>query len=253
MMFAWVALFSPRNWLLFLVSGIAVLFLLGLGSWQMDRLAWKEALIEARLAAVTEAPLTEPPSVGDSVGFRRLRLMGRFDPVQEFYLTGQTYTDRRGGSVSGWHIVTPFYLTDGRSVMVDRGFVPFDRKAPGLHAPPPQTATSLDAIIAPKVAPDRFTPANDPDKNLWFTLDPEALARAAGLKSPLPFALKLLPQDKDPETWPRAEPPNLDLPNNHLHYALTWYALAGVLVVITGVFAHSRAIPRKSTLEKERP
>ncbi|GFZ83385.1 SURF1-like protein [Elstera cyanobacteriorum] len=233
----------PKNWPLFLTAGIAVLILVALGTWQLQRLTWKQGLIEARRTAVADAPLTVAPT-GDAaaVAFRRLRLTGRFDPQQEFYLTGQTYTDSRGMSQSGWHIIVPFHTSDGALVMVDRGFVPFDLKDPTHHEPPPQGTVTIDGLIRPPAAPGWLVPANDPVKNMWFTPDPAALAQAAGLSNALPFTLDLLPAPGPQQGWPRAGQTRLDLPNNHLQYALTWYSLAGVLIVVTGLFARSRRI-----------
>lgn len=239
---------SPKNWPLFLVAGSAGLVLIGLGTWQMQRLDWKQGLIDARRAAVSEAPLTEAPTIdAGPVAFRRLRLTGRFDPQQEFYLTGQTYTDSRGMSQSGWHIVAPFHLTDGAVVMVDRGFVPFDLKDATHHEPPPAGTVTIDGLIRPPAAPGWLVPANDPAKNIWFTLDPAALAQAAGVSAALPFTLDLLPEPEARQGWPRAGQTRLDLPNNHLQYALTWYSLAGVLMVVTGLFARSRRIGFQTT------
>lgn len=237
---------APKNWPLFLTAGVAVLILIGLGTWQMQRLTWKEGLIRARQAAVADAPLTlAPMQNADAVAFRRLRVTGRFDAQQEFYLTGQTYTDSRGRSQSGWHVIAPFHLTDGSVVMVDRGFVPFDLKDPRLHAPPPDGIVTIDGLIRPPAAPGWLVPANDPAQNIWFTPDPDALGRAAGVSTVLPFTLDLLPGPDNGQGWPRAGQTRLDLPNNHLQYALTWYSLAGVLVVVTGLFARSRRAVQK--------
>lgn len=242
----------PKNWPLFLAAGVAALLLVGLGTWQMQRLSWKQGLIDTRREAVAEAPLTEAPT-GDAgpVAFRRLRLTGRFDPQQEFYLTGQTYTDSRGMGQSGWHIVVPFHLTDGAVVMVDRGFVPFDLKDAAHHEPPPQGTVTIDGLIRPPAAPGWLVPANDPVKNMWFTLDPAALGQAAGVPDALPFTLDLLPGPNANQGWPRAGQTRLDLPNNHLQYALTWYSLAGVLIVVTGLFARSRRIGFQTTQTRQ--
>lgn len=226
---------------LFLAAGIAVVILVVLGTWQMQRLAWKQSLIEARQAAVAEAPLSALP-VGDSapVAFRRLRLTGTYDSRIEFHLSGQSLTDSRGRSQAGWHVITPFRLPDGVTVMVDRGFVPYDLKDPTRRAPTPTGVQTIEGLIRPAGPRGWMVPENDVRQNVWFTLDTEAMAQAAGLTRVAPFTLDLVAAPGASDEWPRGGQTRLDLPNNHLQYALTWYSLAGVLIIVTALFARAR-------------
>ncbi len=235
---------------LFFAAGVAGLILLALGTWQLQRLAWKQGLIVARQVAVAEAPLAQLPSGdGADVAFRRLRLTGTYDSRIEFHLAGQSLTDARGRSQAGWHVVTPFTLADGTVVMVDRGFVPYDLKDPSRRAPVPSGVQTIDGLIRPRAAPGWLVPENDARQNVWFTMNAEAMGQAAGLSRVVPFTLDLLAAAGN-DDWPRAGQTRLDLPNNHLQYALTWYSLAGVLIVVTGLFARARKRAAARKLEE---
>ena len=221
---------------LFLAAGIAVVILIVLGTWQLQRLQWKQALMTARQTAVAAAPLTALPT-GDvsAVAFRRLRLT-------------RTY-DSRGMSQAGWHVVTPFTLADGATVMVDRGFVPYDLKDPSRRAPVPVGVQTIEGLIRPAGPRGWMVPENDVRQNVWFTLDADAMAKAAGLTGVAPFTLDLVAGAAPSNDWPRGGQTRLDLPNNHLQYALTWYSLAGVLIIVTGLFARARTRSAAQTKE----
>ncbi len=225
---------------LFLAAGIAVVILILLGTWQLQRLHWKQSIIVARQTAVAEAPLTLVPT-GDvsTIAFRRLRLTGTYDNRIEFHLSGQSLTDARGMSQAGWHVITPFTLADGAVVIVNRGFVPYDLKDPSRRSPVPLGEQTIEGLIRPAGPRGWMVPENDVRQNVWFTVNAEAMGQAAGLSGVLPFTLDLVAADGR-DDWPRAGQTRLDLPNNHLQYALTWYSLAGVLIVVTGLFARSR-------------
>lgn len=236
---------------LFLAAGIAVVILIVLGTWQLQRLEWKQALMIARQTAVAEEPLTLLPT-GDvsTIAFRRLRLTGTYDPQIEFHLSGQSLAGTRGMSQAGWHVVTPFHLADGATVMVDRGFVPYDLKDPSRRAPVPSGVQSIEGLIRPPGPRGWMVPENDLRQNVWFTLDAEAMARAGGFARVAPFTLDLVAASAPSNDWPRGGQTRLDLPNNHLQYALTWYSLAGVLIVVTGLFARARRRAASRTTEE---
>ena len=97
----------------------ALLVLLWLGTWQVQRLEWKNQLIEDFESRATAAPVDLPSGdVGPEMEFRRLALTGSYDHDREVFMTGRTYEGN-----AGFHIVTPFTLTDGRTVLINRGWV----------------------------------------------------------------------------------------------------------------------------------
>ena len=214
---------------LFTLAGLVLL--LGLGTWQVERLAWKNGLIAERQAAIAAPAVPLPRTLDEAraLEFHRVRAVGRLLDERELYLHA---TDADGDA--GYHVVTPLALVRGGIVLVDRGFVPVRLKAPDTRA-----AGNSDGIIEvggllrlpPGGKASWFVPENQPGRNEWFTLDPQAMAQAARVADALPFYIDA---DATPNHggFPVGGQTPLDLPNNHLQYAITWYALAACLVIV---------------------
>ncbi len=220
--------FRPTLWPT-LISVPALLILLALGTWQMNRLAWKQGLIQAFAERVSAEPLTVPPAcaaAGD-LEYRRVRLSGQYLNDREMYLAGRTFNGR-----GGWAVLTPFRTGDGTLVIVDRGWVPLDRKDPKTR---PQSLiqgpTTVEGLIRRANLRTYFTPENEPEKNLWFSADVEAMAKLAGLAGTRPYLIEGLRQPI-PGGFPVGGEIQVALRNDHLQYAITWYALALALMVI---------------------
>jgi surfeit locus 1 family protein len=232
---------GQRSWLsLLLPAALAFAALIALGTWQIERKTWKEGLIAAlgeRLAAVPE-PLP-PPNAWQGLDrardeYRRVRFRAQFDYPREALVYGTASAFRPDVSGPGYWVFTPARLADGGVIVVNRGFVPEGRQDAKLRA-----AGDVAGIIEITGAlrwPDRnwFTPSDEPAKNLWFTRDPLAIAAAKGLGPVAPFYVEQ-ESPLPPGAWPRPGKLVVNLPDNHLQYALTWYglalALAGVFVV----------------------
>ena len=218
--------------------GLAVL--LGLGTWQVERKAWKEALIATIAQRLAAAPVPLPGRAqwarldAASDEFRRVVFTATFLNDQEalVYTTGSSLRSDVTGV--GYWVFAPARLADGALVMVDRGFVPEGRRdqktrADGQVAGP----TEVVGVLRWPDPVGLFTPAADPKANLWFVRDPAAMAAAKGIGPVAPFYVEQegpLP----PGGLPRPGSLHPSLPNNHLGYAITWYGLAATLV---GVFA----------------
>ena len=220
--------------------------LVGLGVWQLERLSWKEGIlaqIESRMHAAAQPAPTPPQWPGlnpDNYEYRHVSAQGRFENDRE------TYIFRAGGSLHGrpiepgYHVLTPLLLADGHRILINRGFVPQDRKDPATrqagHVDGEQTVTGL--MRSPE---DRnpFTPADDPAHRTWYTRDAAAVARALDLKGVAPFVI-----DADdapvPGGLPQGGSTEISVPNNHLSYAVTWFGLALTLVGVFGVFGWRR-------------
>jgi surfeit locus 1 family protein len=177
--------------------------------------------------------------------YRHVTVTGRFEHDKEA-LVFRPLDTPRGGSFSGIGdlVLTPLRLPSGAVVIVNRGFVPDDRTDPSTRAAGqingPVTVTGLMREPEERNA---FTPADQPDKRLWYTRDPGSIATALGLTRVAPFTI-----DEDrtalPGGLPQAGETVLDIPNNHLSYALTWFGLAlgmlGVYAVSVWRFRNSR-------------
>jgi surfeit locus 1 family protein len=227
------------------VALIGIAILVALGTWQHDRLVWKEGLIaslDERLAA-EPAPLPGAgiwPQLTPADEFRRVTATVDFlhDREALVYTTGSSL--RRDISGPGYWVFVPARLGDGAVVMVDRGFVPESKR---------DRATRRDGDIVGPVAitgvmrwPERaglFTPAADPAANLWFARDSLAIAAAKGLAEVAPFYIEQegpLPPGGLPKPG-RLQP---SLPNNHFGYMLTWYGLAFALAGVYGAWLARR-------------
>jgi surfeit locus 1 family protein len=214
---------------LFTIFGLVLL--LGLGTWQVQRLHWKEGLIAARAAAVSSAPVALPKTLDEAraLEFHRVRAAGRFLNERELHLHATT-----DAGDAGYHVVTPLALDGGGTVLVDRGFVPERLAAPATRAAAnPTGAVVVTGLLrlAPEGKPSWFTPDNRPDRNEWFYVDTAAMAAAAGLADTPSFYVDA-DATPNPGGFPLGGQTILDLPNNHLQYAITWYALAGALVIV---------------------
>lgn len=225
--------FRPKFWpTLFTVPALIVLMVLG--TWQVQRLQWKETLIEKLQTRSTSAPvsLDKSPRDLDQLEFQRVTVKGRFDHRFEFHLVNRSLNGN-----PGVHVLTPFIRADGGgALLVNRGWVPFDKKpvsarADGQIAGP----VTLTGIVRLVKGPGRFTPDNDPETNHWFFIDPAAKSAASGHRFPAGFYL-LDGNRKVPGGFPVGHQWTLDIRNDHLQYAITWYALAVVLLVIFVLF-----------------
>ncbi|KLK91216.1 surfeit 1 [Microvirga vignae] len=229
-----------------LATLIALAILIGLGTWQLQRRAWKESLIEQIETRAYGEPSPIVPETewatwrADQDEFRKVRVTGTFLHDLEAPVYGLAPGARQGAPVQGYSILTPLRLTTGAIVIVNRGFVPADLKDPATRPQgQPQDDVTLTGLVRAPEARNAFTPKDEPQKNLWFARDPHAIADARKLERVAPF---LIDADTTPNPggWPRGGQTQLTLPNNHLQYALTWYGIALTLVGVFGVFVWKR-------------
>ena len=229
-----------------LASLVALAILLGLGTWQLQRKTWKEGLIaqiEARSygepgSIVPEAEWSAWRAEGDE--FRKVRVTGTFLHPLETAVYGLAPGGQRGAPVQGYYLITPLRLDNGAIVLVNRGFVPTELKDPAARPgnQPEGQATVTGLVRAPE-ARTAFTLADDPARNLWFARDPQAIAQFHRLDRVAPF---LIDADATPQPggWPRGGQTLLNLPNNHLQYAVTWFGIALTLIGVFAAFAWRR-------------
>ncbi|HYM02829.1 MAG TPA: SURF1 family protein [Stellaceae bacterium] len=223
----------------FAVAGVVVL--LGLGTWQVERLFWKEGLIAARRAAVAAPSVDLPESLAAAkdLEFHRLRATGRFLNDRELYI-GATSDDGH----PGYLVVTPLVTASGATLLVERGFIPEAKRDPATRAAGEiagEVTVSGLLRLPPTGKPAWFIPDNDTARNYWFYVDIPAMAAAAHLDRVLPFYLDA-DATPNPGGLPVGGQTRLELPNNHLQYAITWYALAVGLAVVYIVFTRGRRV-----------
>jgi surfeit locus 1 family protein len=229
-----------------MLAGLAVL--IGLGVWQLQRLEWKEKLI-ARIESRTKGdPIALKRAIaiareGRDPSYYRVRVEGRFHHAKERYL----YTVSSDGKV-GWDVITPLETADGDMVLVDRGFVPDQLKEPASRAAGQvENVVAVTGIVRSPETQGLFTPDNEAAANRWYWRDLPAMARSAfpgGTVQVAPFFLEA-EKTSVPGGWPEGGQTRLEIPNNHLQYAVTWFLLAAVLLAIYGVYV--RGVYRRTS------
>jgi surfeit locus 1 family protein len=235
---------ARRSWLGLLIPALfAFAALVALGTWQLERKAWKEALIAALTERLAAPPAALPaaaawPSLNEaSEEYRRVTFSATFNHGAEALVYAAASAFRPEISGPGFWVFTPARLHDGALVLVNRGFVPENRRDPASRAQG-QIAGPIEIVGALRWPEHRswFAPADDPRKNLWFTRDPQAIAAGKGVGSVAPFYVE---QEAPVPLGGLPQPGKLavTLRNAHLQYAITWYGLAVVLVVMFVVWA----------------
>ncbi|ATR22340.1 Cytochrome c oxidase assembly protein Surf1 [Roseomonas mucosa] len=230
---------SPAR--LFLLGFLALLAFAGLvalGTWQVERRAWKLDLIQ-RVESRVHAPPAAPPGVDAWPGvtaardeYRHVRVMGRFLHDRETLVQANTNLG------AGFWVLTPLRDEAGFTVLVNRGFVPGDRRDPAGRAEGqvagPVTVTGLLRVTEPGGS---FLRSNRPAEGRWYSRDVAAIAAVRGLPGPVaPYFI-----DADAVPNPGGLPVGgltvISFPNNHLVYAITWYALALMVAAATAYVA----------------
>jgi surfeit locus 1 family protein len=217
------------------------LILAGLGSWQLERKEWKEALI-AKIAARVSAPAVDLAQAeamaraGDDIAYLHVVARGRFLHDKERYLYAPA------AAALGWHVYTPLELVPGRVVWVNRGFVPDAEKAQDSRAPGLVTGeVEVRGLVRPYATRGAFQPDNDVAHNLWYWPDVEAMSASAFPRvARPPFAIDADRWPAAPGGLPQGGVTRLQLPNRHLEYALTWYGLALTLIAVYFALAAGR-------------
>jgi len=234
----------------FTLVGLALL--ISLGVWQLERKAWKEALIETITRRTGAAPVALPPAARWTMldaaqdEFTRVAFHAAFDNDQDALVFAGASALRPDGAGPGYWVFTQARLADGARVVVNRGFVPEANKDPGTRAAG-LGAGPID-IVGVLRWPERagwFTPAGEPAHNLWFARDHLAIAAAKGWGDVAPFYVQQ-EAPVPPGGLPLPGKLAVNLANNHLQYALTWFGLA---IVLAGVFV---AFVRARWREKRR-
>ncbi len=202
---------------------------LGLGVWQVQRLAWKTALL-AEIDRGEAAPAIPLPA--DPRPFTKVRVSGTLrQDLGALY--GIEVRTTLSGPVMGAFLVDPLERPGAEPIIVDRGWVPTD--APRDTAPLPAT---VEGYVRAPEHPARFSAADDPAARRFYTLDPAVIGAALGLQKVAPFtlvALGAVPPGTVPEPAQALPRP----PNNHLVYAVTWFGMAGTMLVMFGAYARS--------------
>lgn len=222
----------------FTLVGVGVL--IGLGVWQLDRRVWKENLIATITARLDRTPEPLPPPTNwpqltqAADEYRRVTFPAEFLAGQEalVYTAGSAFRPDVQGA--GYWVFAPARLAGGSIVLIDRGFVPLDRKSAASRAQnAPQGSVDIVGVMRWPEAPGLFTPQAEPQNNVWYLRDSTAIAEVKKWDSSAPFYI----EQETPVPFgglPKPGKLTVALPDNHLQYAITWFALA---LGLAGVYA----------------
>lgn len=221
----------------FLVPGISTLVmlfvLLGLGTWQVYRLRWKEAILAqiAAAEAMPAAPLAQNPAP-----YTKVSVTGRFrfDRAVEF---GAEVRDTSAGPTIGSYQIVPLERDGAPPILVNRGWIPQKRLAPLEE---PAGLVTVAGYVRPAEQSSWFSAADEPATRQFYTLDPQVIGAAVNIPDLEPFVLVAL---GPPGSYPSPAEHLPRPPNNHLSYAITWYGLAASLVVIFGAWLRKALRP----------
>ena len=222
----------PALWPTLISLPILVLSL-SLGIWQMERREWKLDILDRLTANQAAAPLTLDELLrGNPLRheYGRVKVAGTFMHDKEFHLAARSLKNK-----VGMQVVTPLKTDDGRIVLFDRGWIPSEKKEPAQRAEGQVAGrVELTGIVRRSQIKGRFVPDNAPDKNVWFQVDVPLMRQLAGASPDPRLDTFFLEADAAPNPGgvPIGGQTRLDIPNDHLQYAITWFlialALAGV-------------------------
>ena len=193
-----------------------------LGAWQVERLHWKHALI-ARVDARVHAEPAAPPARNDwpqttaaRDEYRRVVATGEY--LQDHDTRVQAVTERG----PGWWLLSPLREDSGDTILVNRGFVPDDWKG---DVAPPAGHVRVVGLLRMSEPNGAFLRENDVAHDRWYSRDVAAIARARGLGEVAPWFVDAERDASAPE-WPAGGMTVVHFRDQHLQYALTWFALA---------------------------
>lgn len=235
---------------IFALAGMAIL--IGLGLWQLDRKAWKENLIATLNSRLTRAPEELPPRAGwarlreEGEEFRRVVFPAEFLDGEEalVYTAGSPLRPDVKGP--GFWVFAPARLPGGSIVVVNRGFVPDERKDPATRTEGvPHGIIDVVGVMRWPEARGALTPADDPKKNVWYLRDVKSIADAKKWPTAAPFYI----DQEEPAPsggWPKPGKLEVKLTDNHLGYALTWFGLALALAGVYMAWLTKRIFRRRA-------
>ncbi|EIW64224.1 SURF1-domain-containing protein [Trametes versicolor FP-101664 SS1] len=221
--------------------GIMPIFTFALGTWQVQRLKWKVALIDELEEKLEREPMPLPPQINlaalPDFSFRKVVLKGHWDNAHAILLGPRV----RDGTI-GYHLVVPFVRTDGSTVLVDRGFVSKDlAQTAKQNQSTVQGEVEILGMLRTAQPRNSFTPDNLPDEGKWYWADVDAMAAHAGGEASgvQPVFIEEVfeghagdASSRISHGYPVGRSPTVDVRNSHVSYIVTWYSLSAFTTVM---------------------
>jgi len=230
-----------------LLALLAVASLVSLGVWQLHRRVWKLALIEQVDRRLAAPPVTAPgpaawPTIGRGDVYTRVAVHGLLRNDRATFV--QAVSDLG----AGYWVLTPMKADEGFVVLVNRGFIPLDMKTNWALGRGPAGAVTVSGLLRVSEPGGGFLRSNDPAADRWYSRDVAAIAAKRSLGPVAPYFIDA--DARSSPDWPRGGLTVVAFPNNHLQYAITWFAMAAMLAV-TSLWMAIRG-PRRRTVMRDR-
>jgi cytochrome oxidase assembly protein ShyY1 len=228
----------------------ALAVFIGLGTWQIERKAWKEDLIDMLTRRLEAEPVDLPQPAGwarlgaDTAEFRRVRLNVQFPKANDalVYTSGSQVRDDVKGQ--GFFVFSPAKLASGATVVVNRGFTP-GKTYPSAEGVPGNAqgnaqgnTQEIVGVLRWPEPPSWFTPDRD-SAGTWYLRDHQAMAKALSWGEVAPFYIEM-EDPVPPGGVPHPSVLKVRLRNDHLQYAITWFGLAAVTAIMFALWARRR-------------
>ena len=216
--------------LLTICAGVALAILIGLGSWQLQRRDWKNALIENVESSMRHAPASFSEGARSAKDeYAPVYVEGAFLDVEPARVFGTL------DGAPGVYLFSPFETVNGAVVYVNRGFVP-QTDVTRLALPPDGGTRRVEGLLRVREIPappaSWFKQTGVGTDGYWYVRDPAAMAVAAGARDKALGEFYIDQFAVDGADWPKGGTTRLDFRNKHLEYALTWFGLAGALIAV---------------------
>ncbi len=187
----------------------------GLGTWQLYRLQWKIELISEITSGLDSRPIEYSTSIKKN--YQKVTAKGKFDYEKQIYL--YSLNDR---GQPGYDVVTPFRTNKNEKVLINRGWIVKELKnSPSINLEA-GSEKKIIGFLREIYKPNIFKPDNDIKNNIWFSINLEDIREATGEQ----FNEFVIFLDDNQAKTPLPKKISIDVPNNHLKYAITWYAIS---------------------------
>ena len=214
-----------KNQLLFNIFVLSVITLFcALGTWQLVRLQWKNTLINQISEGLESSPVNYSDKI--KVNYQRVTIEGKYNFGKQIYL----YSLNDKGQ-PGYDVITPFQGLGSENILVNRGWIKFNLKNNDIINR--TTDNKIQGLILKNIKPNVFKPENDVKANIWFSINLEQIKEVTDKN----FGNYILYLENKDINIPKPKKITIDLPNNHLKYAFTWYSIS---ISIFGYFLYFR-------------
>jgi len=186
-----------------------------LGTWQLYRLQWKLELIQEITFGLKSSPIEYSNSIKKN--YQRVNATGKFNFDKQIYL----YSLNDSGK-PGYDVITPFRTNKNENVLVNRGWIDKELKENASINPEVKSEQEIVGLLRKIYKPNIFKPDNDLINNIWFSINLEDLKAVTGEQ----FYDFIIFLENNQSKTPLPRKINIDVPNNHLKYAITWYAIS---------------------------